>query len=110
MRRRRTREEWADLVESYARSGLTAAQFAERRGIQRATLAWWSSRLRQGARTTPALVPVRVVASTAPSARGPDEGSAEAIEIQLRGGELIRIVDPSGVEIAAALIERLRRC
>lgn len=108
--RRRTRDEWVQLVEDYARSGLTAAEFASRRGIARSTLAWWSWRLRKEQREAPALVPVRVVASTAPLARRPEEGSAGVVEVELQRGELIRIVDPHGVEIAAALIERLRRC
>ncbi|MFO1078017.1 MAG: hypothetical protein U1E73_09885 [Planctomycetota bacterium] len=53
-----TKSKWRALIAAQEKSGLTAREFAERRGITAATLYWWRSRLR---RDTADLVPVEVV-------------------------------------------------
>ena len=40
-----TRETWAARVRDWKRSGLTAADYAERERLSAGTLRWWSSRL-----------------------------------------------------------------
>jgi transposase-like protein len=45
---RKTSEAWGKRVERWRRSGLTAAQFAAREGVNPHTLAYWKWKLRQG--------------------------------------------------------------
>jgi hypothetical protein len=60
--RRRSAAEWAELIESWERSGLGAAAFARSRGIAATTLSWWKWQLskRKRDRATPRLVAVEV--------------------------------------------------
>lgn len=55
-----TESKWRSLIAAQERSGLTAREFAEARGITVATLYWWRSKLRRDATE---LVPVEVVES-----------------------------------------------
>lgn len=43
--KRRTSDDWARLVEGWKTSGLTAAAFGERRGVNPRTLVYWNWRL-----------------------------------------------------------------
>jgi len=43
---------WAELIAEQERSGLTSRAFAERRGINPSTLAWWRSKLRAARQRT----------------------------------------------------------
>jgi transposase len=45
---RRAASEWAQLVEQWKRSGLTARDFAAQAGINPRTLTWWKWRLKAG--------------------------------------------------------------
>ena len=53
MRRATTRTIWAERVAQWERSGLTAAAFATRAGVNAHTLTYWKWRLRSAARTKP---------------------------------------------------------
>lgn len=46
-RKRRSRAEWIEICEAFARSGDEATHFGRRRGVHPETLKWWSSRLRK---------------------------------------------------------------
>ena len=93
---------------------MTQEAFAEERGIPVTTLRSWIYRLRREAQTKQQdeapLLPVRVIASPAPSARG-REGEAGPIEVEL--GEVLRLRFPSGTpaSVIAELVVLLRaRC
>jgi hypothetical protein len=106
-RMRRARSIWAELIRQYERSGKELEQWAAERKIPPKTLRWWMWRLRREQAEEVSLVPVRVVASTAPTARRPEEESA-VIEAVLTDG--VRLRFPVGVssEAVAELIARLR--
>ena len=76
-----TRETWAARVREWKRSGLTAADYAEREGINASTLTWWSSELGRAALaiSRPPVVEVMVAQ---------------------RSASLLEVVLPSGVKIA----------
>jgi len=46
--RRRSREQWAGIIEQFEHSGESAEHFCARRRLKAATLRWWRSRLRAG--------------------------------------------------------------
>lgn len=105
MRTRRSREQWAAILEELAASGESAEGFCRRRGIRRETLSWWKWNLARTSRSSPSrgirLLPV-AVSSEAPAPRS--------------RGILIELADVSvhvevGTDVAyvAALVESLRR-
>ena len=47
--RRRTREQWQDIVDGWPKSGLTQAQYCARQGISVTSFQRWRERRRQGA-------------------------------------------------------------
>lgn len=57
---RRSRAEWALLVARWRRSGLTAAEFAERYDFSVHSLRWWSWKLAAEAEETPEFIPVEI--------------------------------------------------
>ena len=59
---RRSREDWKSLVAEYRRSGLSAAEFARRRGLKVGTLRWWSSQLQDLSEQTVEFLALRPVA------------------------------------------------
>jgi hypothetical protein len=65
------REFWVTVIDEFERSALTQARFARQRGVPVATLRSWLYRLRRERKASVSLVPVRVVASTAPVVRAP---------------------------------------
>lgn len=67
----RDRRFWTTAITEFERSGLTQEAFAARRGVSVGTLRGWIYRLRQERKASVSLVPVRVIASTAPAARRP---------------------------------------
>lgn len=83
---RATREQWAKRVESWKRSGLTAAQFASRHGLSPRSLSWWKWRLSTSARAAPPVV--EVVALT--------RQSGDPFELVL--GERVRVRVPAGFD------------
>lgn len=76
-----TRETWAARVREWKRSGLTAADYAEREGLNPRTLSWWSSELGR---------------STLAIARPP------VVEVMLaqRSASGLELILPSGMKIA----------
>ncbi len=107
---RRAREIWVGIVEQYEKSGLTQEAFAEQRNIPVGTLRSWIYKLRREPEEDAPLLPVRVIASTAPSARRPDD-EAGAIEVDV--GEAVRLRFPSSTSpsVIAELVALLRaRC
>lgn len=103
---RHGREFWVSAVAEFEQGELTQKSFAQRRGIALATLQWWIAKLRRERKSSVSLVPVRVIASTAPSARtGAD--AARAIEIELRSGVRLRVTTGADLDYVVALAQRL---
>src|SRR4051794_12895997 len=105
---RRGREFWQELIREYeAGNGRESHRaFAERRRVTVATFRQWLYRLRCERDAVPRLVPVRVVAPTAPTARWSGE-TAPAIEVALPSGVRLRLPVGGDVEYVATLIGRL---
>jgi hypothetical protein len=103
---RRGREFWVSTVAEFERSQLTQKSFAQRRGIALATLQWWLAKLRRERTSSVSLVPVRVIASSAPTARS-EMAADGAIEIELRSGVRLRLVAGANLDYVAALAQRL---
>jgi hypothetical protein len=82
--RRRSAAEWAELIESWEKSGLGLAAFARSRGIASSTLSWWKWQLskRKRLRPQPRLVALEVV----PEAGGPTD---QVWEIRTAGGHVL---------------------
>ncbi len=82
-----TRDEWADRVERWQKSGLSAEAFAKREGFQAKRLTWWRWKLRTSARPEPTpFLPVHIIESASPPAT-----SSVAVEIALPNGRVVRV-------------------
>ena len=109
------------LVARWRRSGRSAAAFAEQHGISQWALYWWARQLgaspdprRQPRRPirsstaagTPAFIPVRLVGDghSDPPARA--EG---VVEIQLRGGDVVRVVGEVSAERLRVVVTAVRQ-
>ena len=99
------REFWVTTVDEFERSKLTQESFARQRGIEVTTLRTWIYKLRRERRARVSLVPVRVVASTAPTARDP--AAAGEIEIELKTGVRLRLSTSVDLDYVTALAQRL---
>jgi transposase len=86
---RAPRDEWAKRVERWKRSGLTAAVFAQREGLNAGTLFWWSSKLGRAQRTPRPVVEVVVVPSMAAV-------RTTALAVEVRDGVRVRV--PAGFD------------
>jgi len=89
---RYARDIWLQIIQQFETSGLTQEQYAEKRGIPVGTLRSWIYKVRRQRHEedTP-LLPVRVVASTAPLAR---QGGDEAGIIEVAVGSDVRLRFP----------------
>ena len=100
------REFWVATIDEFERSELTQESFARRRRLPVATLRSWIYKLRRERKSTVSLVPVRVVASTAPTARSAAAVGGE-IEIELKTGVRLRLSTAVDLDYMAALAQRL---
>lgn len=100
------REFWVTIIDEFERSELTQERFARQRGLSVTTLRSWIYKLRRERNASVSLVPVRVVASTAPAARGPAAAGGE-IEIELTTGVRLRLSTAVDLDYVAALAQRL---
>jgi len=100
------REFWVATVDEFERSELTQERFARQRRLSVTTLRSWIYKLRRERKATVSLVPVRVVASTAPVARGAAAVGGE-IEIELTTGVRLRLSTAVDPDYVAALVQRL---
>lgn len=107
--RGRGRAFWTRLVAELGASGLRHAEFAKQRGVSRSSLRSWLYRLRrerQKARQ-PRILPVRVVGSTAPTARWEGGTGGAAIEAELPTGVRLRFPMGTDPAVIADLLRRL---
>ena len=94
---RGTRAKWAARVRQWRKSGLTAAEFARKVGVNAATLRWWSSRFKtRPSEDAGQVSPLTFVEMTS-AAR------SEPIEVVLGSGVRLRIP----VDFDAAAVGRL---
>jgi len=100
------REFWVATVAEFERSKLTQEEFARQRGLPVTTLRTWIYKLRREQQASVSLVPVRVVASTAPAARGTAAASSE-LEIELKTGVRLRLSTAVDLDYVVALAQRL---
>jgi transposase len=107
-----TRSEWAERVERWQRSGLSAEEFAARERINSKRLVWWRWKLRSAPPPPPApelrFLPVRVVDSAA----GPP-GSGVALEVALPNGRVVHVppgFDPAMLESVLSIASGGARC
>lgn len=84
---RTSSSEWARRVERWQRSGLRAAEFADRDGCDAKQLTWWKWRLGRDV-VAPRLVPVTVVGRAEPEE---EAVVAFAIEVALPSGIRLRV-------------------
>jgi transposase-like protein len=111
MARRRSRQEWKQIVLEWQRSGLRRAQFARRHGLNPTTLGFWCWTLKADLPAAPPglqLLPVHAVsAARTAEAAGRDQRAI----VDLTGGglrvEFSLDADPRGIaELVAALRDR----
>jgi len=96
----RASKQWAERVRDWKASGLTAQEYADREGVNRGTLVWWSSHLRRQA-VAPAFIEVELPSRR----RNADSGS---IEIELPSGVRLRVggdVDAAQLRLVLAVLE-----
>jgi hypothetical protein len=103
---RRGRSFWGIAVEELGRSGLSHTAFADQRGLSVGTLRRWLYRFRAERVESTPLLPVRVVASTAPTARW-QGGTDGLVEVELPTGVRLRFPTGTDDEYVAALAKRL---
>ena len=108
---RRAREIWVSIIGQYEKSGQTQEAFAEARGIPVGTLRSWIYKLRQSGIDSTPLLPVRVIASTAPTARQREEEEGGAVELVLDESLRLRFARGTSAALIAEVTARLRaRC
>ena len=100
------REFWTSTVAEFEQSGLTQDTFATRRGLSLPTLRSWIYKLRRERKASVSLIPVRVIASSARTARE-TEARHGLIEIELKSGVRIRVSSGADSEFVADLVQRL---
>ena len=101
----RAESRWRSLIAAQEQGGGSVAQFAERRGLNAATLYWWRSRLRRVDRGEPQLVPIEIV--DRPSTRSRETDAH--FEIELVGGRRLRVPPRFDAGELARLIAALER-
>jgi len=118
--RRETREAWGRRVERWKRSGLTAARFAAREGVNAGTLAFWKWKLGRDAggdrrpdrgdgrgRGDKRVGFVEMVTATALPAPVTDARPAAAFEVVVPGGYRVRIAPGFERAVLAELLDVL---
>ena len=105
---RKAREIWQQIVRQYECSGLTQEGFALERGMPLSTLQYWIYRVRREDAKGARLLPVRVVALSAPLARRDDDGGL--IEAELPDGLRLRFGGGTPSATVVEVLGQLRRC
>lgn len=104
---RHTREIWFQIVQQCEKSNLSQEAFAAQRNIPVGTLRSWIYRRRRERDEETPILPVRVIASTAPLARQQDhEGGA--IEVALGSDIRLRFSSNTPPAVIAELVALLR--
>jgi hypothetical protein len=95
---RRSSVEWAQLVDDWRDSGLSAREFAARAKVSAKTLSWWKWHLGSSA-TRPKLVPVEII----PAENEPSDHHAEW-EVRSSSGHVLRVFGAISDDDLAAIL------
>ena len=104
MRKRRSEEQWREIVARWRASGESAREFAAREGVVAGTLSWWGNRLktdaphraREAKAVAQAFAPLRVTSSSS--------SGGGRVEVVTPSGLVVRVTGVvSEVELAAVL-------
>ncbi len=108
MRTRRSREQWAAVIEELAASGESAEAFCRSRGLRRSTLSWWKWTLARASDNRSSTASAIRLLPVAVSSEGPGPTRSRGITIELAD---VRVHLEVGTDVAyvAALVESLRR-
>jgi transposase-like protein len=100
---RTSKEQRRVILAEFARSGLSAAQFARRTGLKYSTFALWVQRYRRTKRSgrKPPLRLLEAVVTPAPSEL--------ALLVQLPGGARVALREASQIPLVAALVRALEQ-
>jgi len=104
--RRATRAIWAERVARWERSGLTAAAFATRAGVNPHTLTYWKWRLKTAGPPRP--VGVEFVEVVPPLPRAPRVSAV--VDVTNPAGYRLRVPDDVGCDRLRALLDVLEAC
>jgi len=100
---RTSKEQRRVILAEFERSGVSAAQFAQRTGLKYSTLAAWLQRYRRAKRPRPRS-PVRLLeAVVAPAPL------TLPLQVQLPGGARLEVREVSQVPLVAALVRALEK-
>jgi hypothetical protein len=93
-RRRRSRDEWAGVLERFRASGLSARAFCTHEGLGYASFCAWRRKLAEGlpmptTTSTPSAPPETAFIDLGPMAA--PAGKAWAVELELGGGVVVRL-------------------
>jgi transposase-like protein len=96
------------ILAEFERSGVSAAQFAERTGLKYSTLAGWLQRYR---RTKPPgrARAVRLLEAVVEGAQLPAGPSQPVLVVQLPGGARVEVADEKQAALAAELVRALAK-
>jgi transposase-like protein len=88
-----TRAKWSELVRRWSESGLTAAEFARREGLNAGTLSYWKWRRRREGRRTALARRGSGRAPTFVEVVAPLPAVADRIEVVVDGKHVVRVPD-----------------
>jgi transposase-like protein len=100
---RTSKEQRRVILAEFARSGLSAAQFARQTGLKYSTFALWVQRYRRTKRTARE-APLRLLEAVVTPAP-----TMSALLVQLPGGARVELREASQVPLVAALVRALEQ-
>jgi hypothetical protein len=111
MRKRRSAEQWREIVERWRASGESAREFAAREGEVAGTLSWWGKRLkteeprraRVAKGTGPTFTQLRVRGSSSSSSGG-------RVEVVTPSGLVVRVTGAVSEADLVAVLRAVRQC
>lgn len=101
-KKRRTAQEWSEVVARWRASGKPAEAFAKSEGCHPRTLSWWASRLGKSAKAaSPSFAPVVVVDSL---------GSTGSVAIRHDSGFTVTVSEGTDAAVLRAALSAVRAC
>ncbi|MGV1030505.1 MAG: IS66 family insertion sequence element accessory protein TnpA [Dermatophilaceae bacterium] len=111
MRKRRSAEQWGEIVERWRASGESAREFATHEGVVPGTLSWWGNRLktdvarraRVAKGTEQAFTQLRVTGSSSSSSGG-------RVEVVTPSGLVVRVTGAVSEADLVAVLRAVQQC
>lgn len=107
-----TREDWAERIKRWKKSGLTAAEFGEREGIAGKQLHWWKWHLGKKEVLSASESPLRLLPVSVVPSRDVQVSQETPLEIVLQSGHILRVphgFDPATLRSVLLVLEE-RSC